>query len=160
MGDCLLDRHQLLLWFMRTRLIPRYIKLEQYFFLKYFCIFYLACTTRRLSSIPLYASSYPGRLASRNSPQFFSTELFFITTLHGPLRKHSLSIAGKACLLRRCIATEVTLLLLADSLPQECFYCLCLTMKVYSDFAIPAFGCHVTIIIINAFYNKVACPSI
>jgi hypothetical protein len=41
------------------------------------------------------------------------SEFFFITTLHGPRRKHSLSIVGKACLECRCIATEVTRLLLA-----------------------------------------------
>jgi hypothetical protein len=40
-----------------------------------------------LSSISLLSSSYPGRLASRNSTQFFSTELFFITIFHGPRRK-------------------------------------------------------------------------
>jgi hypothetical protein len=42
-----------------------------------------------LNSIPLLPSSYPGRLASRNSTQFFSTELFFIIALHGPRRKHT-----------------------------------------------------------------------
>jgi hypothetical protein len=39
-----------------------------------------------------------------------STELFFVTTLHGPRKKHGLSIVGKACLQRRCIATKVLLL--------------------------------------------------
>jgi hypothetical protein len=73
----------------------------------------------RLNSIP---SSYPGRLASRNTTQLFPTELFFITTLHGPQRKHSLSTVGKACLQRRCTATEVTRLLLAYSLPQQYVY--------------------------------------
>jgi hypothetical protein len=48
--------------------------------------------------------------------------LFFITTLHAPRRKHSLSIVGKARLQRRCIATEVTRLWLAYSLPRECVY--------------------------------------
>jgi hypothetical protein len=46
----------------------------------------------QINSIPLLPSSYPGRLASRNSTLFFSTELLFITTLHGPNRKHSLSL--------------------------------------------------------------------
>jgi hypothetical protein len=54
------------------------------------------CLETRLSSIALLPSSHPGRLASRNSTQFFSTELFITTTLHGPRRKHSLSIVGKA----------------------------------------------------------------
>jgi hypothetical protein len=54
--------------------------------------------------------------------QFFSNELFYIATLHGPRRKHSLSVVERACLQRRCIATEVTRLLLAYSLPRECVY--------------------------------------
>jgi hypothetical protein len=41
--------------------------------------------------------------------------------MHGPRRKHSLSIVGKTCLQRRCIATEVTQLLLAYSLPRQVF---------------------------------------
>jgi hypothetical protein len=45
------------------------------------------------------------------------TEIF-ITALHGPRRKHSLCIFGNACLQRRCIATEVTWMLLAYSLPR------------------------------------------
>jgi hypothetical protein len=53
---------------------------------------------------------------------FFSTELFFITTLHGSHRKHSISIVGKPCLQSRCIATEVTQLLLAYSLQREFVY--------------------------------------
>jgi hypothetical protein len=48
--------------------------------------------------------------------------LFFITTLHGPRRKHIFSIVGKVCLQRRCIATEITRFLLAYSLPRECVY--------------------------------------
>jgi hypothetical protein len=56
----------------------------------------------------------------RNSTQFFSAELFFITTLHGPRGKHSLSIVGKAFLQRCFIATEVTQLLHVYSLPRKC----------------------------------------
>jgi hypothetical protein len=66
---------------------------------------------------PLLQSSYPGRLAYRNST-VFSTEL----SLHGPRRKYSLSIVGKAYLERQCLA-----------------------MNVYSYFTIPAFGHYVTI---------------
>jgi hypothetical protein len=44
----------------------------------------------------------------------FSTELLFITTLHGPRRKHSPSVVESSCLQRRCIATEVTRLLQRD----------------------------------------------
>jgi hypothetical protein len=48
--------------------------------------------------------------------------ILFLTTLHGPHRKHSLSIVGKACLQHRFIATEVIRLLLAYLLPQACVY--------------------------------------
>jgi hypothetical protein len=51
-----------------------------------------------------------------------STDLFLITTLHGPLGKYILSIVGKVCLQRHCITTEVTRLLCAYSLPWECAY--------------------------------------
>jgi hypothetical protein len=53
---------------------------------------------------------------------YFSIEVFFITTLHGTRRKQSLCVVGKACLLSRCIATEVTRLLLAYSLPRKYVY--------------------------------------
>jgi hypothetical protein len=53
-----------------------------------------------------------------------------ITFLHGPRRKHSLSIAVKACLQRRYIAAEVTQLLLVYSLPRECAYrVVCVAVK-------------------------------
>jgi hypothetical protein len=89
------------------------------------------------NSIPQIPSSYPGRLASRNSNQFISTELFLITTLYEPRRKHKLSIAGKACLQRRCIATEVTRVFVAAGM---CLRSRCLAMNVYSDFIIPVSG--------------------
>jgi hypothetical protein len=54
--------------------------------------------------------------------QFNSTELFFRPKLHGPRRNHCLSIVGKACLQRSCIATEITRLLLAYSLSREFVY--------------------------------------
>jgi hypothetical protein len=47
----------------------------------------------QLNPIPLLPSSYPGRLASRNSTLHFSSLCcwtLFITTLHGPRRKQSL----------------------------------------------------------------------
>jgi hypothetical protein len=63
---------------------------RQIHFLSLFC----NCQFRSLDSI-LFPSSYPGSLASRNSTQFFSIELFFITTLHVSRRKHRLSVVGK-----------------------------------------------------------------
>jgi hypothetical protein len=59
----------------------------------------------RLSSVPLLTAS----------------DLFFVT-LYGPRRKHSLSVVEKACLQRRCIATDVIRLLLAYLLPRERVY--------------------------------------
>jgi hypothetical protein len=77
-----------------------------------------------LNSLPLLPSSYPGRLASRNSSQFYAANASYgivsCNTLHGLGRKHSLSIVGKACLQRRCIVTEVTRLFLAYSFSLEC----------------------------------------
>jgi hypothetical protein len=87
-------------------------------FLPLFC----CCKFRRFVSIHLLPSLCRGRLTSGNSTQFLLTELFFITTLHGPRRKYSLCIDEKVCLQRRCIATEVTRLLLASSLPRQYFY--------------------------------------
>jgi hypothetical protein len=60
-------------------------------------ILQLAIPKTQLGSNPLLPSSYPGRLAFRISTQFgcdFSNELFFMTILQGPRRKHSLSIVG------------------------------------------------------------------
>jgi hypothetical protein len=53
--------------------------------------------TRPNSNHPL-PSSYPGRMASRNSIRLLpASELFLITILHWPRENHSLSIVGKAC---------------------------------------------------------------
>jgi hypothetical protein len=56
----------------------------------------LICSCQ-LNSIPLLPSSYPGRLASRNSTLHYRllfyeyiAENFFIITLHEPSRKHNL----------------------------------------------------------------------
>jgi hypothetical protein len=64
------------------------------------------------------------RLETRLCPilLLLTSELLFLSTLHGPRRKHSLSIVGKACLQGRCIATEDIRLLLAYSLQQERVY--------------------------------------
>jgi hypothetical protein len=81
-------------------------------------------------------------------------KLFFITTFHGPRRKHNLSISGNACLQRRCMTAEVTCVLAAGM----CLQSRCLAMNVYSDFTIPAFGRHVTISI-KPFLCSTACFS-
>jgi hypothetical protein len=68
--------------------------------------------------LPTQFSSSAPKLTSRQAgvsklDWLFSTELFFIATLHGSRRKHRLSIVGKACVQRCCIPMEVTRLLLA-----------------------------------------------
>jgi hypothetical protein len=75
----------------------------------------------QLNWISSLQSLYPGRLPSRNSAQFLSRELFFITTLHAPRKKHSLSIV-EMCLQRLCITKKVIRLLLAYALPWEFVY--------------------------------------
>jgi hypothetical protein len=97
------------------------------------------------NSILLLPISCPGRLASQNLARLL-TELFFISTLYRPRRKHSTSIFGKACLsellhsngsysIVNCVSVAA-----AMRLPSHC-----LAMDIYFDFIIPAFGHHVTI---------------
>jgi hypothetical protein len=87
----------------------------------------------------------PGRLASRNSTPLDSTELFFITTLHRPRRKHSLFCwegVFTAALHSKGSYLIVTCVFVAA---RMCLQSRCLATNVYSDFTIPAFGRHVTI---------------
>jgi hypothetical protein len=61
-------------------------------------------------------------------------------------RKHRISIVGKACLQRRCKATEVfSIVACVFVVAGICLPSRCVTMNVYSDFGIPAFGRHVRI---------------
>jgi hypothetical protein len=65
-------------------------------------------------------------------------ELLLITTLHGPRRKHSLSVVEKAYLLIRCLTLEVLLLLLTASagtcLPSRCLAMgLSITIYIYTE---------------------------
>jgi hypothetical protein len=78
-------------------------------------------------------SSYPGRLASRTRLYYlllYAAEHFFITTLHEPRRKHSLSVVEKACLLFRCLAMDV-LFLRAYASAQMCLPSRRLAMGLY-----------------------------
>jgi hypothetical protein len=92
-------------------------------FLPLFC----NCQFRRLDSIRILCSQIHILAVWRLETRFYSTRLFtnkrfFLTALHGPRRKHSISIVETSCLQRRCITTEVIQLLLAYSLPRECVY--------------------------------------
>jgi hypothetical protein len=64
-------------------------------------------------------------------------DVFFITTLHGPRRKHSLSTLRKAHL--QCLVACV-FVAAGMCLPSRC-----LAMSIYFEFAIPALGRHITI---------------
>jgi hypothetical protein len=98
----------------------------------------LQLLTQFNSSAPNLISWQAG-VSKLGSPQLNSS-------LHGPRGKHSLFIVGKACLQRRCIATEVTRFLLAYLLLRGiCLPSRCLRVNVYSDFTIPALGRHVAI---------------
>jgi hypothetical protein len=48
--------------------------------------------------------------------------VLFITPRHGPRGKYGLSLAEKACLQRRCIATKIIRFLLAFLLQRKCVY--------------------------------------
>jgi hypothetical protein len=97
-------------------------------FLPLFC----NCQLNSFSPLP---GSYPGRMASRISTPFSSTELFFITALHGPRRKHG----SGSYLIVACVFIAAGL----------CFPSRCLAMNVYCDFTIPAFGRHVNRFIVG-----------
>jgi hypothetical protein len=95
----------------------------------------------RLNSIPLLPSSYPGRLASRNSTHHSTTTLStttysndllcpFITPRHGSRRKHNLSVVEKACLLIRCLTMNI-ILLRAYASAGMCLASRCLAVGLY-----------------------------
>jgi hypothetical protein len=73
-------------WWQRTHLTRWSLLFTAWSFLA--IILQLPIPKTRLNSIPLLPSSYPGRLASRNSTNSSQLNSFFITTLHGPRRKH------------------------------------------------------------------------
>jgi hypothetical protein len=78
----------------------------------------------RLNSIPLLRSSYPSWLASRNSTLFCATTASFGTLLYNHFGRTTQKTASLLLGRRVCIAvaTEVTQLFLAYSLPRECVY--------------------------------------
>jgi hypothetical protein len=122
-------------------------------FLSLFC----SCQLRRLDSIQFLCSQAripTGWDLETRLDYNFTNEFLFLTTLHGPRRKHSLSIVGKACLQRRCIAESYSIVACVFVAAGIYLPSRCLTMNVYSDFSIPAFGFHVTISCIYICSNK------
>jgi hypothetical protein len=103
----------------------------------------------RLSSIRQLASSYPGRLTSRNSTPFFSSELFFINTLHGSRRKQPLYCCEGVFTAPLHSNGSYTIVAHVFVAAGMCLPSHCLAKNVYSDFTIPAFERHVTILIYN-----------
>jgi hypothetical protein len=101
-------------------------------------------TADSVNSISPLPSSYPYRLASRNSTNSNDLLCLFIIPRHGPQRKHSLSIVDNARLQHRCVATKFIRLLLAYSLQRKRVCRSCLAVNVSSDFTIRDFGRHVT----------------
>jgi hypothetical protein len=100
-----------------------------------------------------------------------ASEILRITTFHGPHRKYSLSVVGKACLQRCCIEMEVTRLLFVYSLPRECVYqvvALQWTSPLISLFRISGAMSHyfMHILLISSLTfgpsccNELLCPSI
>jgi hypothetical protein len=96
----------------------------------------------RLSSVLTFPSSYPGRLASRNSTRLDSTRLdstrlllfyiaerFFITNCTDPA-ENTASIIKEACLLIRCLTMDA-LFLRALARAGMCLPRCCLAMGIY-----------------------------
>jgi hypothetical protein len=112
----------------------------------------------QLSSIPMLRGSYPGRLASRNSTQFFSNKLFFKITLHGPRRKQPIYIwegVFTAPLHSNGSYWSAACVFVAAGICSPSRY---LAMHVYFDFTISAFGRHATIRWPDRFESVVMLP--
>jgi hypothetical protein len=107
----------------------------------------------QLSSIPLLSGSYPCRLASRNSTHFFSTELFFITTLHGPRRKHSHFIFKGVVITPLHSNGSYSIVACVFVAAGICLPSRSLAMDVYSNFALQVFGRYVTVYLLVVSYG-------
>jgi hypothetical protein len=113
------------------------------------------CQFRRLDSIQFLSPETHVVAGWRLETRLFcmllvpASELFFITTLHGPRRKHSLCIVEgvfTALLHSNGSYPIVACVFVAAGM---CLPSRCLAMNDYSDFAIPAFGRHVTIYLLG-----------
>jgi hypothetical protein len=109
----------------------------------------------RLSPAPLLPNSYPGRQASRNWSRLYSTEAFFITTSHGSSRKHSFCCWEGLFTSPLHSNGSYSIVAWVFVAAGMCLPSRCLAIKDYPDFAIPAFGRHVTIL--TRLIRKVMC---
>jgi hypothetical protein len=98
----------------------------------------------QLNSIPLLPTSYPGRMASRNSALLNWTLLYnyFACTTQKTKPLYWWEGVFTAPLHSNRSYPIVAFVFVAAGM---CLPSLCLTMNVYSDFNIPALGRHVTI---------------
>jgi hypothetical protein len=113
-------------------------------------IFLLLFCICQLSSI---ASSYPDRVTPRNSTLFYVAPVSFKTLLHNHFAKITQKTQTFCCWkgvltapLRSNGSTSIAACAFVAA--RMCLPIRCLTMNVYSDFAIPAFGRHVTVLTI------------
>jgi hypothetical protein len=112
-------------------------------FLSLFC----SC---HLNSILLLPSSYPGRLASRNSTQFYAAPASFGTLHYNQVARTTQKTQSLYCwervftarLHRNGSYSIVACVFVAAGM---CLRSRCLAMNAHFDFASPAFGRHVTI---------------
>jgi hypothetical protein len=113
-------------------------------------ILQLPISKTRLNSIPLLLSSYPGRLAFRNSTLFFTTPVSLGNFLHNNSAQSTQKTQPHYCWEGVFLAplhsngsySIVSCVLVAAGM---CLPSRCLAINVYSDFVIPTFGHHVTI---------------
>jgi hypothetical protein len=98
----------------------------------------------RLNSTPLLPSSYPGRLASRNSTNSskLNCSLYLLCTNHTENSLYYWEGVFTAPLHTNGSYSIVVCVLVAVG---TCLPSCCLEMNVFSDFTIPAFGRYVTI---------------
>jgi hypothetical protein len=100
----------------------------------------------QLNSIPLLSSSYPGRLASRNSILFFSTELFFFNQFAGTTQKTQPLYYWEGVITTPLHSNgNYSIVACVFCAAGMCLPSRCLIMDVSYDFIIPDFGRHVTI---------------
>jgi hypothetical protein len=110
-------------------------------FLPLFC----NCQFRRLDSVQFLCSQAHILAGSRLETRIFSAELFFITTLHGPRRKRSLCCCEGVFTPPLHSNGRYSIVACASFDAGICLPSRYLAKNVYSDFAIPAFGRHVTV---------------
>jgi hypothetical protein len=104
----------------------------------------------QLSSIPLLPSSYPGRLAFRNSTQFHYVPASFAANLYNHFARTTQKTQPLYCSESMFTGPlhsngSYSIIACVFVVSGMCLQSLCLAINVFSDFTIPAFGSHVTV---------------